>query len=1272
MNKSPLGRDLIPPADHLDETVEPQRSQLREELSAFETESRQSSAAESGSAKKTAPNKTRAAGSGLEEFIHRLSDSGLMSAQKIHAFLDGLPPDQRRPSSEQLARLMYQKGLLTRFQAQAVYQGKTRGLVVGNYVVLDRVGQGGMGQVYKARHQKMDRVVALKILPVAATQSADAVKRFQREARAAAKLSHPGIVTAFDADESEGIHFLVMEYVDAKDLTSLVKEQGPLPTAQAVDCVLQAAQALEYAHSQGVIHRDVKPANLLLDRQGRVKILDMGLARVEDAFGAADKGLTHSGQVMGTLDYMAPEQALDARLADARSDIYSLGCTLHYLLTGSVPYRADTVTKKILAHREQPIPSLHAMRPEVPQSLDVIFRGMLAKNADQRPQSMSEVIAALQSCQEAIRVRASAGKTTPRQAVGEQGIPNSPPGAHVDTSPGQGTTDRTSRIREQPPRLPGTLADRHRPWLRRLSPRQQATMAVALGGGFLLVLLGIILKVQTKQGTLIVEVSDPEATIQVLSERGEVTIERKADKGALTIGVDPGKHRLRVKKDDLELFARDFTIDAGGRVVIQASLEPKKRAETADRISALPAANAAVPSASRQADLASQRSGESGKRSDAGEEMILNIGHWSRISDQAVSADGKLAATSTCREAIVWDLEKSQPFRKVSWKSTTSGMSCVAFMPDGKRLLTGQPGNVILWDIASGTELRRFWGHADKYLWSIAISPDGRQIATAGNDALAILWDAETGAQIRRFAGHSRWISTVRFTPDGKRLITGENQSKLVVVWDIATGEQIRQFPVDTRISFAGVSSVDVSPDGRQLVIGTGDRDVIIRDLETGRQIHKFPGSGQGSSRCPVAFSRDGTRVICQSRSREGARVWDARSGEGLQVFSEPGALSPEGDRIFLGGRPPKLCDLQTGREIRHFLAPSAITSASFSPDGRTLALSVEYDNRHSLVLWSLEQGRPLHAIPGRGGRVEFSRRGKRLLVVNDSAATVWNVSGSPDEIARIDNAGAAVFSPDDQFVLVGTSKAAFLWDIATRSQTVNFSVESARERVSTVAFDPSGKYVLAGHYGRQFVVFDAKTGTAVKSHELKDKDGTWSYNYTARFDPSGKAVVIACGCNTLFRWNFEEDTVRKLAGHNESVSSVELSPDGRFLLSGSNGFSSLEDQAILWDSSTGERLATMGGHDNGIAGVAFSSDSRRMATASGPMRIFDRATGNEIARLVYVGGSEDWIVVTPDGRFDASPGARMTVGIRRGAEILSDASSLQRHFVPGLVAKVW
>ncbi|MFN0055824.1 MAG: protein kinase domain-containing protein [Planctomycetales bacterium] len=345
----------------------------------------------------------------LDQLVKRLEESVLLDGETLRAYL---PPQRQVEGAEELLRLLVREKRLTRFQAEQVWQGKTKGLVLGNYVLLDKIGQGGMGAVYKAEHRRMRRIVALKLLPPAVSKDPAVVARFEREIRAAARLQHPNIVSASDADQANGVHFLVMEYVDGHDLSAVVKKQGPLTVEQGVDYVLQTARGLEFAHAAGVVHRDIKPGNLLLDRQGVVKILDMGLARLEDErSGGAQADLTSTGAVMGTVDYMAPEQALNTKSADARADIYSLGCTLHFLLTGQAPYSGDSLMARLLAHRDQPIPPLRAKRPEVSGGLDSVFQRMVAKSAAERFQTMTEVAAALESC-----LGTQVGSTAPQPA----------------------------------------------------------------------------------------------------------------------------------------------------------------------------------------------------------------------------------------------------------------------------------------------------------------------------------------------------------------------------------------------------------------------------------------------------------------------------------------------------------------------------------------------------------------------------------------------------------------------------------------------------------------------------------------------------------------------------------------------------------------------------------------------------------------------------------------------------------------------------------------
>jgi nitrous oxidase accessory protein NosD len=265
---------------------------------------------------------------------------------------------------------------------------------LGRYQLQRKLGQGGMGAVYLAADARLDRDVAIKVLPPESVNDPDAVARFQREAKALAKLSHPGIVQAYDCEEDNGRHFLVMEYVEGTSLAAVLKEKGRTPPALAADYIYQAALALQHAHERGLIHRDLKPSNLLLTADGCVKLLDLGLARfLQDQIG--DAAQTREGVGMGTPDYAAPEQFRDAHKADVRSDIYSLGCTLYHLIAGRVPFPTSSLSEKYQSHREKEPPPLQEVCPEVPGGLVLLVKRMMAKHPNDRFQTALEVAEAL-------------------------------------------------------------------------------------------------------------------------------------------------------------------------------------------------------------------------------------------------------------------------------------------------------------------------------------------------------------------------------------------------------------------------------------------------------------------------------------------------------------------------------------------------------------------------------------------------------------------------------------------------------------------------------------------------------------------------------------------------------------------------------------------------------------------------------------------------------------------------------------------------------------
>jgi serine/threonine protein kinase len=268
---------------------------------------------------------------------------------------------------------------------------------IGRYELLEKLGEGGMGAVYKARHLDLDKIVAVKLLTARLSSDAAAIERFRREMKAVGKLEHPNIVRAMDAGEENGTHYIAVEYIDGLDLATWIRRHGPAPIRQACEIVRQAAVGLDALHRAGLVHRDIKPSNLMLTPDGTVKILDLGLVRLH-ADTAPGAELTGTGQAMGTADYIAPEQVTDSHHVDIRADIYSLGCTFYKLLTGQAPFSVEkyaTVGSKMVAHVNQPIPAIRRLRPDVPEEVAAILQRMVAKKPADRFLVPADLVAGL-------------------------------------------------------------------------------------------------------------------------------------------------------------------------------------------------------------------------------------------------------------------------------------------------------------------------------------------------------------------------------------------------------------------------------------------------------------------------------------------------------------------------------------------------------------------------------------------------------------------------------------------------------------------------------------------------------------------------------------------------------------------------------------------------------------------------------------------------------------------------------------------------------------
>jgi len=331
------------------------------------------------------------------DFIDLVAKSNILERRTLDGYIQKIGGEPNPPTKPRLlAQTMVRDGILTNLQAGLILRGKYKNFIIsGKYKLLEHLGTGGMGSVYLCEHVLMRRRVALKVLPNDKVNDHVVLERFYREARAVAALDHRNIVRAHDIDHDGDLHFLVLEYVDGSSLQYIVEKFGPLTVARAANAIRQTADGLQHAHEAGLVHRDIKPGNLLLDRTGMVKILDLGLARFFDDDGGQITRQHNLQNVLGTADYLAPEQALDSAAVDIRGDIYSLGVTFYYLLTGRSPYRDGSVSQKLVWHQiSAPTPILEH-RPDVPKKIAAIIEVMMAKDPVQRFQTPQDLFDAL-------------------------------------------------------------------------------------------------------------------------------------------------------------------------------------------------------------------------------------------------------------------------------------------------------------------------------------------------------------------------------------------------------------------------------------------------------------------------------------------------------------------------------------------------------------------------------------------------------------------------------------------------------------------------------------------------------------------------------------------------------------------------------------------------------------------------------------------------------------------------------------------------------------
>ncbi len=633
--------------------------------------------------------------------------------------------------------------------------------------------------------------------------------------------------------------------------------------------------------------------------------------------------------------------------------------------------------------------------------------------------------------------------------------------------------------------------------------------------------------------------------------------------------------------------------------------------------------------------------------------LVVPIGHTGSIHSAAFSPDGKQVLTgSGDGTAKLWDLSGRE---LQTFAGHNSWVSSVTFSRDGTQVLTGsQDGTAKLWDL-SGHEIQTFRGHADG-VTSVAFSPDGQKVLTGSIDRTAKLWDL-SGHEIQTFTEHdAQGVSSAVFSPDGQKVLTG-SENGTAKLWDLS-GRVIQTF---TEHPYE-VSSVAFSPDGLKVL--TGSLEIAkLWDL-AGREIQTF--TGHTSEVFSVAFSPDGQKILTGSGDGT-AKLWDL-SGHEIQTFKGRAtvvfsvAFSPDGQLVLTGSGDgtAKLWDL-SGYEIQTFSGhASNVLSVDFSPDGQKVLMG---RGDGTAKLWDLS-GRELQTFTGHASRVlsvAFSPDGQKVLTGSwDRTAKLWDLSGRELQTfkGRAAVAFSVAFSPDGQMVLTGRGdETAKLWDLAGL-EIQTFSGHGSL--VLSVDFSPDGQMVLTGRSDGITKLWD------LAGREIQTFPGHTQGVRSAVFSPDGHKVLTVSRDNTAKLWDLAGRELQTFKGHTQGVSSVAFSPDGQKVLTGSR-----DNTAKLWDLA-GREIQTFSSHGSLVLSVAFSPDGQKVLTGSedNTAKLWDTNSGQCLATLIAI-DSTDWVVTSPSGLFDASPGAMNLMHFVVGIEAIELEQLKERYYEPGLLSKV-
>jgi len=1119
---------------------------------------------------------------------------------------------------------------------------------IGRYKLLQQIGEGGCGVVYMAQQEEpVRRQVALKIIKLG-MDTRSVIGRFEAERQALALMDHPNIAKVFDAGATgTGRPFFVMELVRGIKITDYC-DQNQLPTRERLDLFIQVCHAIQHAHQKGVIHRDVKPSNILVTLRDGVpvpKVIDFGIAKATTDQMLTDKTVfTEFQQFLGTPAYMSPEQAEMSELGvDTRSDIYSLGILLYELLTGRTPFEATDLLRAGLDEIRRIIREVEPVRPSTRlHALEADEQTTVAKNRQtERPKLVHLIRGDLDWI-----VMKALEKDRRRRYETANGLARDIQ-RHISNEP----------VVARPPSTGYRV--------QKLVRRNKLAFAAAAAIATVLV-LGVV-------------VSMWEAIRARRAEREQVQLRQRAEEGVERLGLQRAEEWLAADNSVQGLAAlarllREYPTNliAAQRLVSALThrsfslplFEPLRHKK--------PVGMAEFSPNGQQIVTASLDASAQIWDAASGQALAPPLRHSARVNCARFSPDGeKVVTCSDDRTARVWDthsgLALTPTLRHLSRVKTA------AFSPDNERVVTASDdGNARVWNVRTAELLLEPLKH-DGAVTSAQFSPNGQSVLTASQDGTARLWDARTNLPAAHVFRHKGPVNVAQFSPDGRWVATASDDHT-ARIWDVQTGQPLAQ-PL---LHQQDVYFVRFSPDGQRIASASLDRTARLWDARTGRALGKALTHDEQLS--SVQFSPDGLRVVTASEDGT-ARVWDALTGEPLteamrhegKVFSA--VFSPDGQRVVTASddSTARVWDVRRGRELTRSLKHARFArEAQSSPD----------DKRNVTEDWNVT--RPVFA--------RFSSDGRRMVTAcGDRTARIWDAATGQELTPPLWHEGwvdSAEFSPDGHEVVTGSagapsatweartgesdnhwaperrdSASAIIWDAHTGQRLFNPLRHGAR--VPSAQFSPDGLRVVTASWDKTARVWDARTGKPL-TDPLPHGDAVSS----ACFSPDGERIVTAAGDDKARIWDARTgQPIGKPMRHAGWVLYAEFSPDGARVLSASSDYT-----ARVWDARTGEPITPPLQHQGSLCWARFSPDGLRVATCSWDKtaRLWDSQTGKalteplrhrEVVQTVFFRPDGEWLVTASERTvrlWDSRTGQPISDLLRSGDEVLSSA-----HFSP-------